>query len=240
MDFLAAEIASKKSTLDKASKTMKKKKRKYLTAGQLRDAEEEEWKRKEDKKRKKVEERKKIERGGGEDDADSSSTNNDNNKNVNNSNTSTQREDRSSSISITDALELERMKKAGTNITGVQKKLRSMNVEVRMFGETDDGVFLRLIAIERKRIAEGKEEFALGKDSVSEGGSGGGFSKYYEVGGEEIGGEKDKGMKKKEEEERSKNERLKELGKRLAKKLEGGEGGEGGNYQDLFKSGWLG
>ena len=57
MDFLAAEIASKKSTLDKASKTMKKKKRKYLTAGQLRDAEEEEWKRKEDKKRKKVEEK---------------------------------------------------------------------------------------------------------------------------------------------------------------------------------------
>ena len=83
-----------------------------------------------------------------------------------NKNTSSNPRVASSSVSISDQLSLSRMKSFGTTLLAVQKKLRAINVPVRLFGEKEDAVFLRLIGIERMRMEEGADEFALGKDNI--------------------------------------------------------------------------
>ncbi|GMI27158.1 hypothetical protein TrRE_jg13165 [Triparma retinervis] len=91
------------------------------------------------------------------------------------------------------------MKSFGTTLLAVQKKLRAINVPVRLFGEKEDAVFLRLIGIERMRMEEGADEFALGKDNVRNA-EGEGFAKPYTPGGEEIGDKRNEGGEKEDKE----------------------------------------
>jgi len=179
MDFLAAEIASKKAVLASASGSSSKgvkKRKKYMTNGAIR--------RKEDELEDLRESSKRPKKQASEKEREMSSSTTDN--------VQKERKERSSSVSISDQLELERLKKSGSNLPSIQRKLRVLNLPVRLFGESVEAVFLRLIALERKKAHEGADEFALGRGgggrNVFLGGDEGGFSKAYVVGGEEIGG----------------------------------------------------
>jgi hypothetical protein len=198
MDFLASEIANKKSNLSAAS-SAKKKKRKYLTNGAIRAKEDELERKKELEKRKKAKSRADETAG-----SEKQTTEEHAETNVAVNGKVSGRHDGVSSVSISDQLELERMKSSGSTLSSVQRKLRILNIPVRLFGESNDAVFLRFIGIERQRIEEGADEFALGKDNVRNA-EGEGFSKPYVLGGEEIG-DGNKGMKEEEKEEKEKDD----------------------------------
>ena len=232
MDFLATEIAEKKSALASASSksSISSRKRRYVKVGDLRKAREE--KEAGGKSRGGEDEG----RGGGRDGSsrkgkEASFPPVDRDKGEHGAGSA------SKSPSKYASDQLRRMKATGTTVEFVQKKLREFySVPVRLFGEDNEEIFLRLIALETRDIEKGDEDFALGYDQNSRnvflGGSTAAdqaFSEYYTPGGPEIG------MREEDEDEDNEGDESGNGGEAASKKADIGEKSGNGDEAGVSK-----